>query len=97
MAITDKNKSTIERLKELKSLYEAGILTEEEMKTEKEEILETNKNNTQQSSGSDIKSKDTNVSKMTILQDETTQHTDVSSSFFSSKKSIGIIALLCWL
>lgn len=94
MAITDKNKSTIERLKELKSLYEAGILTEEEMKTEKEEILETNKNNTQQSSGSDIKSKDTNVSKMTILQDETTQHTDVSSSFFSSKKSIGIIALL---
>lgn len=94
MAITDKNKSTIERLKELKSLYEAGILTEEEMKTEKEKILETNKNNTQQSSDSDIKSKDTNVSKMTILHDETTQHTDVSSSFFYSKKSIGSIALL---
>lgn len=39
MAITDKNKSTIERLKELKSLYEAGILTEEEMKAEKADIL----------------------------------------------------------
>lgn len=39
MAITDKNKSTIERLKELKSLYEAGILTEEEMNAEKAEIL----------------------------------------------------------
>lgn len=39
MAITDKNKSTIERLKELKSLYEAGILTKEEMDAEKAEIL----------------------------------------------------------
>ena len=46
MAITDKNKSTIERLKELKSLYEAGILTKEEMEVEKAEILGTNKNDT---------------------------------------------------
>ena len=35
MAITDKNKSTIERLKELSVLYEAGALTQEEMDAEK--------------------------------------------------------------
>lgn len=39
MAITDKNKPTLERLKELKSLYDAGILTKEEMEAEKAEIL----------------------------------------------------------
>lgn len=43
MAITDENKSTIERLKELKSLYEAGILSKEEMEAEKAEILGTDK------------------------------------------------------
>ena len=37
MAITEK--SVIERLKVLKSLYEAGILTKEEMESEKAEIL----------------------------------------------------------
>ena len=39
MALTDKNKPTIDRLKDLKSLYEAGILTQEEMEAEKAEIL----------------------------------------------------------
>lgn len=39
MAVTDKNKSTVERLKDLKSLYESGILTKEEMEAEKAEIL----------------------------------------------------------
>lgn len=39
MAITDKNKSSIERLKELSVLYEAGALTQEEMEAEKAEIL----------------------------------------------------------
>ena len=39
MAITDKNKSTVERLKDLCALYEAGILTKEEMEAEKAEIL----------------------------------------------------------
>ena len=29
MAITDNNKPTIDRLKDLKNLYEAGILTQE--------------------------------------------------------------------
>lgn len=53
MAITDKNKSTIERLKELKSLYEAGILTEEEMQGEKAEILGTKQTDTAQSSNTE--------------------------------------------
>lgn len=39
MAITDKNKSTFERLQELKQLYESGILTKEEMEAEKADIL----------------------------------------------------------
>lgn len=39
MAITDKNKSTFERLQELKQLYESGILTKEEMEAEKTDIL----------------------------------------------------------
>lgn len=39
MAITDKNKSTFERLQELKRLYESGILTKEEMEAEKADIL----------------------------------------------------------
>lgn len=39
MAITDKNKSTIDRLKELQTLYEKGILTRKEMESEKMEIL----------------------------------------------------------
>lgn len=39
MAITDKNKSTFERLQELKQLYDAGILTKEEMEAEKADIL----------------------------------------------------------
>lgn len=39
MAVTDKNKSTVERLKDLKSLYESGILTKEEMEAEKAVIL----------------------------------------------------------
>ena len=41
MAITDNNKPTIDRLKDLKNLYEAGILTQEEMEREKAEILGT--------------------------------------------------------
>ena len=41
MAITDNNKPTIDRLKDLKNLYEAGILTQEEMEAEKAEILGT--------------------------------------------------------
>ena len=41
MAITDNNKLTIDRLKDLKNLYEAGILTQEEMEPEKAEILGT--------------------------------------------------------
>lgn len=48
MAITDKNKSTIDRLKELQTLYERGILTREEMEAEKMDILGTiNKANTE--------------------------------------------------
>lgn len=90
MAITDKNKSTLERLQALKQLYVAGILSKEEMEAEKAEILGTNKNNAQQSSGLNIKSKDTNVSKTTILHDKITHH----SSFFYSKKAIWIIGLL---
>lgn len=43
MSITDKNKSVLNRLKDLQSLYEAGILTKEEMETEKAEILGSNK------------------------------------------------------
>lgn len=39
MAITDRNKSTFERLQELKQLYESGILTKEEMEAEKADIL----------------------------------------------------------
>ena len=39
MAVTDKNKSTVERLKDLKSLYESGILTKEEVEAEKAVIL----------------------------------------------------------
>lgn len=39
MAITDKNKSTFERLQELKQLYDAGILNKEEMEAEKAKIL----------------------------------------------------------
>lgn len=45
MGITDKNKSTIERLKDLQQLYEAGILNKEEMEAEKAEILGKNKSN----------------------------------------------------
>ena len=41
MAMTDKNKSTIERLSELKQLYDAGLLTETEMEAVKAEILGT--------------------------------------------------------
>ena len=41
MALTDNNKPTIDRLKDLKNLYEAGILTQEEMEREKAEILGT--------------------------------------------------------
>ena len=39
MAITDNNKPTIDRLKDLKNLYEAGILTQEEMEAEKSKVL----------------------------------------------------------
>ena len=45
MSITDKNKPTIERLKDLQQLYEAGILNKEEMEAEKDEILGKNKPN----------------------------------------------------
>ena len=45
MSITDKNKPTIERLKDLQQLYEAGILNKEEMEAEKAEILGKNKPN----------------------------------------------------
>lgn len=45
MSITDKNKPTIERLKDLQQLYEAGILNKEEMEAEKVEILGKNKPN----------------------------------------------------
>lgn len=43
MAITDKSKSAIERLKDLQSLYESGILSKEEMEAEKAEILGSDK------------------------------------------------------
>lgn len=43
MTITDKNKSTFERLQELKRLYNAGILTKEEMEAEKTDILNQEK------------------------------------------------------
>ena len=39
MTMTDKNKSTVERLNELKQLYDAGLLTETEMEAVKAEIL----------------------------------------------------------
>ena len=37
--MADKNKSTVERLNELKQLYDAGLLTETEMEAVKAEIL----------------------------------------------------------
>ena len=39
MTMADKNKSTVERLSELKQLYDAGLLTETEMEAVKAEIL----------------------------------------------------------
>ena len=39
MTMTDKNKSTVEKLSELKQLYDAGLLTETEMEAVKAEIL----------------------------------------------------------
>lgn len=55
MSITDKNKSVLNRLKDLQSLYEAGILTKEEMETEKAEILGSNKKNVENSQVSSYK------------------------------------------
>lgn len=74
MAITSKDKPNIERLKELKTLYEAGILTKEEMEAEKAEIFGTNKNDTQQPSTVEVKHKSKNEDKgITVLHDKTTQ------------------------
>lgn len=95
MAITDKNKSTIERLKELRSLYEAGILTEEEMEAEKAEILDMNKNDTQQHSIIEVNPKREDTDKgTTVLNDKTTKHPNALSKFFHSKTSIVVIGLL---
>lgn len=95
MAITDKNKSTIERLKELRSLYEAGILTEEEMEAEKAEILDMNKNDTQQPSIVEVNPKREDTDKgTTVLNDKTTKHPNALSKFFHSKTSIVVIGLL---
>lgn len=95
MAITDKNKSTIERLKELKTLYEAGILTKEEMEAEKAEILGTNKNDAQKPSTVEVKPKSKNADKgTTVLHDKTTKQPNAISKFFHSKTSIVVICLL---
>lgn len=92
MAITDKNKSTIERLKELKSLYESGILTKEEMEAEKEEILGMNKNDTQQPSTVEIKPQNKNEDEeTTVIYEKTTKHPNASNRFLHSRTSIVVI------
>lgn len=95
MAITSKDKPNIERLKELKTLYEAGILTKEEMEAEKAEIFGTNKNDTQQPSTVEVKHKSKNEDKgITVLHDKTTKQPNAISKFFHSKTSIVVIGLL---
>ena len=83
MSITDKNKSTLERLKELSVLYEAGALTEEEMEAEKAEILD----------GKNVDSKDKkqanvpneNFSECNLVDDEFTQTTNIVKSASNDK------------
>ena len=78
MAITDKNKSTVERLKELSVLYEAGALTREEMEAEKAEILG------KKDDYNNIKNKN-NVSDNNTAEDEAAQNVGTSPCLYDDE------------
>ena len=90
MAITDKNKPTLERLKELKSLYDAGILTKEEMEAEKDEILGKETSQPEQSSPEQVHCDNKNE-----IQEESRGHeTAQSPSPWTTKRFVIVIAIL---
>ena len=90
MAITDKNKPTLERLKELKSLYDAGILTKEEMEAEKDEILGKETSQPEQSSPEPGHCDDKNEIQAGNRGNETVQ----SPSPWTLKRFVIVIAIL---
>lgn len=98
MSITDKNKSVLNRLKDLQSLYEAGVLTKEEMETEKAEILGSNKKNVENSQVS-LNQNETYDGKRryngnTVTKHSKKEYTGNIYKFFHSYKSIIVIIVL---
>ncbi len=95
MAVTDKNKSTVERLKDLKSLYESGILTKEEMEAEKAVILGISQTTSSPQATKNKSSEKLTINKNSVKKAQVIKvaNNPEKKSFWHSTKGISVVVI----
>lgn len=95
MAVTDKNKSTVERLKDLKSLYESGILTKEEVEAEKAVILGISQTTSSPQATKNKSSEKLTINKNSVKKAQVIEvvNSPEKISFWHSTKGISVVVI----